>query len=153
MMYGKLIEARYRSIGAQLTTSVVRVYFDGPNGVEYHDIPNDRWLIGNPSLQFMAVHGLRPSDFGPHGRCDLSDKALVVPVDTALDAVESDWGIHPDVWATGEAMLKRAAWFDGDDSSDDGGDSVTVHLGGGDADPSTGNEGYVGEPSEVDADA
>jgi hypothetical protein len=140
---GRVTEVAYRSIGPTLTTDALRVHFRTPmDTMDSHDLPNGRWSLQCPALQFMALYGLQPTAIDGT-RCSVESEGIVVPVMRAQDG----WTLDQSALAGGEAALKSVEWFDGPHVVDDDG-SAQKPSGGGSSDPGTGNRGGVEDPSE-----
>jgi hypothetical protein len=145
-IYGRVILSRYYGLNEY---QVLRVYFDGPNGTEYHDIPNKTWTIDNHALQFMALWGFKPSDFDGT-EIDLSDEPLALRLTQAPDHVDCEWSLTKGAFVGGETALRNADWFNGDDSSSD--DDDDDQMGSGGPSPSTGNRGGVEVENDAESD-
>lgn len=131
--------------------NVVRVHFRTPDGnMDHHDLTNMGWTIQNPVLQFMALHGYRPTS-RDGTFMDIEDGDCYVPIVSKTPERE-DWFLAEAALAGGEAALEDAEWF-GTDSDEDGGSGPSDGPGGGGSpDPGTGNRGGV-EMREADEDS
>jgi hypothetical protein len=145
---GRVVALQFRNVaaqpGAHPTMPVLRVYIRTPmRTVEHHDLPNGNYVVQNPALQFLALHGYKPSDIdGTHMNIE-ADK-VILPI--APMPADDSWGLAQDAMSGGEQALREAEWFDGGDIGD--AEQTPQHGAGGSPDPGTGNRGGVEEPSD-----
>lgn len=140
-----------RQPGAHPTVPVLRVHIRTHTGkMVHHDLPNGNYTVQNAALQFMALHGYRPSEI--EGRTEtyvnVEDDKLVIPI---APMPPDSWGLAQDAMSGAEKALREAEWFDGADI-EDGDETPQQAAGGGSPDPGTGNRGGVEEPSEPEQD-
>jgi len=150
--YANLTDVLYRERkhpqNPQIPQSVLRVFFEvrqakpdslsrSTNGevngnVHHSDLLNTNWSVGNPTLQFMALYGLRPRDM------DVGE--YIIPV---VHTGDNEYELAASAMSGGEAALEQAEWFNPDIELDDDSDDSHGPHGGGSPDPSTGNRGAV----------
>jgi len=115
---GRVVKLRYRDSSPQMAadTSVFHVFFHAPDGEYYHHVlPNNSWSVENPTLQFMALNDIRPSDFDGTS-LDVSDQHWLVQL--AVSGYE--FRLHQNALSGGTAALEEAEWFaphDGEESN------------------------------------
>lgn len=120
---------------------VLRVEFAYKGGTYTHDIPNGDFNVENPTLQFLAYLGLRPSD--------LDGQRLDVGSTTAplVRTGENDYAIHADALEMGRERLEDVVWSPMvDHGREDGDASIPRSSGGG-----GGDDGGGGPPTRDSA--
>jgi len=146
-----VVRLRYRDMQPKykVDANALIVEFRALDGEIYqHELPNDKWLVQCPALQFMAVNGFKPSDIKGTSM-NVEDWNLIIPVVSE----GGEYGLAASIFANGESALRRADWFSADDSTkdDDGSGGPSA---GGSPDPGTGNRGAVDmNMAEEDSDA
>lgn len=134
--YANLTDVLYRERKhpqkPQIPQSVLRVFFEVNGNVHHSDLLNTNWSVGNPTLQFMALYGLRPRDI------DVGE--YIIPV---VHTGDNEYELAASAMSGGEAALEQAEWFNPDIELDDDSDDSHGPHGGGSPDPSTGNRGAV----------
>lgn len=162
------LEYRDQNPKVAMDTSVFVVHLRGPDGeIHEHPLENPEWMIHNPTLQFMAVNGFKPSDIeGTAMNVAPSRSAGATDSDGEASEEVKDWQwlipVAPDgdggyllaahVLEGGIEALEDAEWFSASDNSDGSDDDHSGPHGGGGPDPSTGNRGGVEEPSDEEED-
>jgi hypothetical protein len=150
---GRVVALQYRNVarqpGGHPTVPVLRVYLrTHTDEIEHHDLLNGSYTAQNAALQFMALHGFRPSELDSY--TNVEDDQLLVPIAPMPEA--ESWGLARTALAGGEQALTDAEWFEGLDTDGDD-ESPSAPAGGGSPDPGTGNRGGVEDPSDPDIDA
>jgi len=136
LAYGRVLRVQYRDAQPKLAadTSVFEVTYVTPSGdTNTHELPNGEWLIGNHTLQFMAVQGVKPSDIDGT-EMDVRDWHWVVPLTFDGDGYK----LHQLASAGGEKALREAEWFNASDDEKSNSDDSDATDGGSDNDPSGG---------------
>jgi len=129
LAYGRVLRVQYRDAQPKLAadTSVFEVTYVTPSGdTNTHELPNGEWLIGNHTLQFMAVQGIKPSDIDGT-EMDVRGWHWVVP--QVFDGDE--YKLHQLALAGGEKALRKAEWFnasDNEESNSDDSDATDDNL-------------------------
>lgn len=106
---GRVVKLRYRDSSPRMVadTSVLDVFFHAPDGEYYYQtLPNNGWSVENPTLQFMALNDIRPSDFSGT-TLDISDQHWLVQ----LAVSDYNFRLHQNVLNGGTAALEEAEWF------------------------------------------
>lgn len=148
---GRVVKLEYRDMQPKMATdtSALVVHIRGPDGEMYeHPLENTEWMVHNPTLQFMAVNGFKPSDIDGTSM-NVEDWQFLVPVTSDL---KGGYLLAEAALSNGVSALNDAEWFGAADDSDDDSDDDSGSHGGGGPDPSTGNRGGVEEPSETEED-
>lgn len=106
---GRVVSVQYYDAGQQLQGDVFRVHIRIHTGeLSHQDLPNGNWAVTNPTLQFMALHGLRPSNIdGTY--TNVEESRIVVPI--APHEHQDGWGIARDALRGGREALEDAEWF------------------------------------------
>jgi len=140
---GRVVKLRYRDAQPRTVadTSVLDVHFYGPDGQYYcHELPNTAWSVENPTLQFMALNDIRPSDFGGT-TLNVTDQHWLVQ----LAVLGYSFRLHQNELSGGTEALEEAEWFaphDGEESNS----GQSEPIGGGS------DDGGGGVPNVVQAD-
>jgi hypothetical protein len=153
---GRVVALQFRNIamrpGGHPTTPVLRVHLRVPDGsYHHHDLVNGDWALNNEALQFLALHGYRPSNIGGADSTirNCMDDNLVIPVAPTDHAWhDQSWGIARTAMQGGQEALQEAEWFDATDGTRDDEESADAAVSGSEPDPGTGNRGGVEEPSD-----
>ena len=115
---GRVVKLRYRDASPYTVadTSVLDVFFYGPDGEYYHHVlPNNSWSVENPTLQFMALNDIRPSDFDGT-EMSVEDQHWLVQL--AVSGYQ--FRLHQNALSGGTEALEEAEWFaphDGEESN------------------------------------
>jgi len=163
---GHVVKLRYRDSSPQMVadTSVFDVFFHAPDGKYYHHVlPNNSWNVDNPTLQFMALNDIRPSDFDG-ASLDVSDQHWLVQ----LAVSGYSFRLHQNALSGGTAALEEAEWFaphDGEESNsgqsepigggsdDNGGGQVGITLADDESDSGFLIEVVEGQASTIESEA
>lgn len=148
---GYVTKLEYRDLQPKMAadTSAFVVHFNAPDGEAYeHPLSNPQWMVGNPTLQFMALNGFQPTDLDDTV-VDVSGWQWMLPL--APDG-DGGYGMAENVLEGGVEALRQAEWFDADDSTKDASGGAQSGGGGG-PDPSTGNQGTVDYEGDDDISA
>lgn len=109
-VFARVIALQYLNMDPQSPqdTSVLRVHLRGPHGTEFHhDFQNGPWHVNNPTLQFLANHGYKPSDID--GTYDnVEDDYWHVQV---VWTEEYGYQIHQNAMSGAQEALNDAKWF------------------------------------------
>lgn len=132
---GKIERMYYRSAGPRLTVDSMNVEFECEGKIYTHQLPNDGWGYDVPALQMMGYCGISPRDFN-NGFLNIEKDIYISCV------IEEDKGfVTNNVLKQGAKQLQQSEWFDPKGTVWNGqGNSA---IGGGSADPGTGNRGGV----------
>jgi hypothetical protein len=138
---GRVVKLSYRDAQPKLAqdTSVFDVHFHAPDGEYYcQTLLNTGWNVGNPTLQFMVINNMKPSDIDGVAT-GVEDRHWIAQ----LAVVGGEFQLHEMELNGGREALENAEWFSphddeesnsgqsqpiGDGSDDDGGGQVGVKL-------------------------
>ena len=129
---GRVVKLNYRDAQPKLTqdTSTFDVHFHAPDGEYYrHTLPNTGWSVENPTLQFLALNNMKPSDIDGTAM-NVEDRHWLAQ----LAVTEEGFLLHGMELSGGRGALENAEWFSPhDDEESDSGQSQPIG-GGSDSD-------------------
>lgn len=149
---GRVVALQFANIAKQAggypTMPVLRVHVrpPNPNGLFSHNIPNQNWSVGNAALQFMALHGFKPSDLdGTFENVEVEQ--IIVDISPSEDG--ASWRLAQSAFTGGERALREAEWFSGASVSDE--QENSSQGGGNDDDDDDGSPTVEKAPEDSDA--
>lgn len=150
--FGHVQQLNYQDVQPDTAadTSALVVSFTAPDAREYEQfLSNPEWSVRNPALQFMALHGIQPSDVsGPNA--DVRDWQWMVPL--AADG-EGSYALAENALQGGVRALRNADWFGPSDDTKTSSRVSQAHTDDTDDDPSSGDQGAVEFEGDEDIEA